>query len=71
MKRVEWIEDYFYQIAAYALAHEDNYGPINKGVICMCTKDLVYQQFDITKDKLNEYKDKWLEKVHQYSKSNS
>ena len=71
MKRVEWIEDYFYQIAAYALAHENTYGPINKGIICMCTKDLVYQQFDITKDKLNEYKDKWLVKVEQYFKSNS
>lgn len=70
-KRAEWIEDYFYQIAAYALAHEDNFGPINKGVICMCTKDLYYQQFDMDKSMLDEYKDKWLKKVDQYFKSNS
>ncbi len=38
-KRAEWIDDYFYQIAAYALAHEDSFGPINKGVICVCTTD--------------------------------
>jgi len=49
----------------------DNFGPINKGVICMCTKDLYYQQFDMDKSMLDEYKDKWLKKVDQYFKSNS
>ena len=37
----------------------------------MCTKDLYYQQFDMDKSMLDEYKDKWLKKVDQYLKSNS
>jgi hypothetical protein len=38
-KREDWIEDYFYQIAAYSLAHKKNYGPIEQGIIAICTKD--------------------------------
>ncbi len=39
-KRREWIEDYFIQSAAYAMAHDVIYGTcIDQGVILMCSKD--------------------------------
>jgi ATP-dependent exoDNAse (exonuclease V) beta subunit len=33
-KREEWIEDYYYQIAAYSLAHKKQYGDIKNGFNC-------------------------------------
>ena len=39
LKKREWVEDYFVQLAAYAMAHNTVYGSkINKGVVLMCTK---------------------------------
>jgi hypothetical protein len=35
LKREDWIEDYYYQIAAYSLAHKKNYGKIEQGLICI------------------------------------
>jgi genome maintenance exonuclease 1 len=69
LKREEWIEDYYYQIAAYSLAHKLNFGDITQGLICVCTKDLQYQQFKMNKNKLSEYEDKWLERVEKYYKN--
>ena len=49
-KKREWIDDYFLQLAAYALAHNEVYGTkIRKGVILMCVKPEVDSQFNITK----------------------
>jgi ATP-dependent exoDNAse (exonuclease V) beta subunit len=48
-KKKEWIEDYYLQIAAYAMAHDCVYGSaIRQGVIMVCTPDLYYQEFKIT-----------------------
>ena len=65
-KKEEWIEDYYYQIAAYSLAHKKQYGDIKQGVIAMCTPDLVFQRFLMDESKLAEYEDKWLERVEKY-----
>ena len=65
-KREEWIEDYFYQIAAYSLAHKKNYGSIEQGLICICTKDGIYQQFKMDQKKLLEYESKWFDRVQKY-----
>ena len=67
-KREEYVEDYYYQIAAYSLAHKKQYGPITQGLICVCTKDKLYQEFKMNESKLNEYEEKWLERVHNYHK---
>lgn len=67
-KREEWIEDYKYQIAAYSLAHKKNYGEIKRGLIAMCTPDLVFQRFEILEDELLEYEDKWFQRVEKYHK---
>jgi hypothetical protein len=65
-KREEYVEDYYYQIAAYSLAHKKNYGPIEQGLISICTKDLQYQKFKMDSEMLKLYEDKWLERVDQY-----
>jgi len=68
-KREEYVEDYYYQIAAYSLAHKKQYGPITQGLICICTKDKLYQEFKMNESKLSEYEDKWLERVEKYHNS--
>jgi hypothetical protein len=65
-KREEYVEDYYYQIAAYSLAHKKQYGPITQGLICVCTKDKLYQEFKMNEARLSEYEEKWLERVHKY-----
>ena len=45
-KKREWIEDYFLQLGAYAMAHNHIYDTkINQGVILMCSKDGFFQKF--------------------------
>jgi len=68
-KKEEYVEDYYYQIAAYSLAHKKQYGPITQGLICVCTKDKLYQEFKMNEVKLSEYEDKWLERVEKYHNS--
>ena len=66
-KKDEWIEDYYLQSAAYALAHNDTYGTdIDQGVILMCTPDCFFQRFMINGKRFKEYTDKWKRKVEQY-----
>ena len=67
-KREEWIEDYYLQIAAYAMAHDAYYGSqIRQGVIMICTPDLYYQEFKITDQGLRTYRHKFLERLNQYN----
>lgn len=65
-KREEYIIDYYYQIAAYSLAHKKQHGEILQGFIAICTKDLLFQGFKMDQSKLSEYEDKWFKKVEQY-----
>jgi len=65
-KRKEWIEDYFYQIGAYSLAHKKQYGSIEQGVVLICTKDLYFQEFFMDKKMLKKYEDLWLKRVDHY-----
>jgi genome maintenance exonuclease 1 len=67
-KRKEWIEDYFYQIGAYSLAHKKQYGDIKQGVILVCTKDLYFQEFLMDKNMLKKYEDLWLRRVDKFHK---
>ena len=67
-KREEWIEDYYLQIAAYAMAHDACYGStIRQGVIMVCTPDLYYQEFRITDQGLRSYKHLFLKRLDQYN----
>ena len=66
-KREEFIDDYFYQVAAYSLAHNTVYNSnITQGVILLCTVDNLFQHFKIEGNKLLEYQKKFLDKVEQY-----
>jgi ATP-dependent exoDNAse (exonuclease V) beta subunit len=65
-KREEWIEDYYYQIAAYSLAHKKQYGEITQGMILICTKDLLFQKFMMSEQMLAEYEEKWFARVEDY-----
>ena len=68
-KKREWIEDYFLQISAYALAHNFIYKTkITKGVIMMCSKDNFYQEFIIQGLEFRKYMHMFLKKVDQYYK---
>jgi|TARA_R110002111_G_scaffold482_1_gene4255 genome maintenance exonuclease 1 len=66
-KKKEWIEDYYLQIAAYAMAHDYVYGSaIRQGVIMVCTPDLYYQEFRITDHELRGFKHKFLKRLDMY-----
>jgi genome maintenance exonuclease 1 len=66
-KKAEWVEDYYIQLVAYILAHNEVYGTdMKRGVIFMCSRDLQYQQFDLTPENFNKYQDIWLNKVEEY-----
>ena len=67
LKKREWIDDYFVQLAAYANAHNEIHGTnIRKGVIFMCTADNVYQEFIIEGAEFDSWTDKWFKRVEQY-----
>ena len=66
-KKEEWVEDYKLQLGAYYLAHKRNYGPIEQGVIAMCSRDLQYQEFRLNESDLIEYGDKFLVRVEHYN----
>ena len=66
-KREEWIDDYFVQLAAYAIAHNKVYDTkINQGVILMCSKDGMYQRFTVSGQRFMDFKDKWQRRLEQY-----
>mgnify|MGYP001346706284 FL=1 len=71
-KRKEWIEDYFIQLAAYAMAHNHIYGTqIQSGIILMCTKDNYFQKFVVKDKEFQQYMFKWLERVGRYGQINN
>jgi genome maintenance exonuclease 1 len=66
-KRLEWIEDYYLQIAAYAMAHDYVYkSNIQQGIIMVCTPDLYYQEFKFSGPELRSWKHKFLKRLDQY-----
>jgi len=66
-KKLEWIEDYFLQIAAYAMAHDYVHGSqIRQGIIMICTPDLYYQEFKFQDGELRKWKHKFLKRLDQY-----
>ena len=66
-KRREWIEDYFIQLAAYAMAHNYTYQTqIHSCVVLMCSKDGYFQKFEIADEEFRQYMYKWLARVGQY-----
>ena len=68
-KRKEWIEDYFMQLGAYAMAHNHVYNTeITQGVILMCTPDNYFQKFQIKGKEFRKYQHMFLERVDKFYK---
>jgi len=66
-KRREWIDDYFIQLGAYAMAHNYVYRTkIQTGVILMCSKDRFFQKFEVSDQEFVKYQHAFLRKVDQY-----
>ena len=71
-KKIEWIDDYFLQLAAYAMAHDQVYKTcVEQGVILMCSKDGFFQRFIVNGKNFTRYKHKFLEKISEYYKKNA
>jgi len=69
MKRRAWIEDYFVQLAAYAVAHNHQHGTtINQGVILMVAQDGEVQEFVSVGREFDGYKDQWWRRVEAHAK---
>jgi genome maintenance exonuclease 1 len=68
-KKKEWIEDYFLQCCAYALAHNEVHKTdIRKCVINIIDRDAVLQPFIIEGDEFDFYAQKWADRIDQYYK---
>jgi genome maintenance exonuclease 1 len=66
-KQREWIEDYFIQLAAYAMAHNYVYNTkIQSGIILMCSKDCFFQKFEVSDKEFQGYMHAFLKKIDQY-----
>ena len=66
-KKREWIDDYFIQLGAYAMAHNYVYRTtIQQGVILMCSKDGLFQKFEVSDKEFVGYQHAFLKKVDQY-----
>jgi genome maintenance exonuclease 1 len=67
LKKREWIDDYFIQLLFYGTAHNEIYGTnIRKGVIFMCTADVVYQEFIIEGSEWVKYENQMWERIEKY-----
>lgn len=78
-KKIEWINDYFIQLVAYALAHNEVYGTkIRKGVVLMCVKPPVdlntmeplerpqYQEFILEPKDFDHWEQVWWRRLELY-----
>lgn len=76
-KKREWIDDYFLQLAAYAMAHNEMHGTdISTGVILMAQQPTllpdntystpVYTEYVIEGDEFAHWTDEWTKRVELY-----
>ena len=77
VKKREWIEDYFLQLAAYALAHDETYGTnIEQGIILMAVQPKLladqtystpeYLEFVVEGEEFAKWKNEWIKRVELY-----
>jgi genome maintenance exonuclease 1 len=76
-KKREFIDDYFIQLTAYAMAHNEVHGTnIRKGVILMCVKpeeitpgvwaEPQYQEFVLEPSDFDYWTERWCQRVSEY-----
>lgn len=81
-KKQEWIEDYYLQLTAYALAHNEVHGTnIRKGVVLMCVSPKLneqlimieepkYQEFILSSSNFDYWEKRWWDRVEEYYRNN-
>jgi len=70
IKKREWIENYFLQGCAYALAHNEMFGSdIKQVAILMVDREGEYQDYVINGDEFDHYANLWGERVTQFYSS--
>ena len=72
MKKREWIDDYFMQGCAYALAHNEMFETdIKKVAILMVDRESNFKDFVIEGEEFEKYCDKWSDRLADYYSKNS
>ena len=72
MKKREWIDDYFMQGCAYALAHNEMFDTdIKKVAILMVDRESNFKDFVIEGEEFEKYCDKWSDRLADYYSKNS
>ena len=66
-KKREWIDDYFMQGAAYALAHNELYETkIEKIAIFMCSREGQFQLFEVDEKEFTDWETKWATRLQEF-----
>lgn len=67
MRTRDMIGDYFDQMAAYSMAHNELFGTsIQKGVIFMCARDLSYETFVCEGDDFKRHEESFINRLEKY-----
>ena len=67
VKKIEWVDSYRAQIAAYTLAHNDMYGTnIAKGVIMIANRNATYTEFTFEGTEFDKCVTLWLTSLEKY-----
>ena len=71
-KKTDYIQDYFLQLGAYTLAHDVVHGTKMKaGIILLCTKDVLFQEFKIEGAELEMYQNLFMGRVKKFYEMNN
>ncbi len=71
-KKTDYIQDYFLQLGAYTLAHDVVHGTKMKaGIILLCTKDILFQEFKIEGAELKMYQNLFMGRVKKFYEMNN
>lgn len=66
-KKREWIDDYFMQGAAYALAHNELYETkIESIAIFMCSRECQFQLFEVDGNEFKDWEEKWALRLQEF-----
>ena len=67
IKPAKWVQDYFLQCCAYAMAHNEMYGTnIRKGVILMVSRDVELKEYIIEGEEFDKYCGLWTQRLEEY-----
>ncbi len=71
-KKTDYIQDYFLQLGAYTLAHDVVHGTKMKaGIILLCTKDILFQEFKIEGAELEMYQNLFMGRAKKFYEMNN